>query len=428
MKFISLADHQYIRNFIEAVKEGPAPNGSLFFPAEIPQLGKSFFEALPKLSLQEIAFEVMKPYTQSDISEQILGDIVKNVFSFPIPAVKIEDDIFSLELFHGPTQAFKDVGAGFLAQVLKYTTKNEKIRILVATSGDTGGAVANAFYGLENVDIFVLYPKNKVSELQQKQFAGLGKNIKALRVDGTFDDCQHLVKTAFADDEISSKLNLSSANSINIARWIPQSIYYYWAAAQLNSKTPLTICVPSGNIGNISSAVLAHKTGLSIDQFISASNANNVVPAYLETGNYEPKATIQTLANAMDVGAPNNFIRLLELYNNDYQSIKSHIQGVSYKDDEILKGIEKLHKNTNYLADPHGITAYMALKKLKKQGNAGVFVETASYGKFIETVEKALGKKVKLPQELKKIENREINYSDLSTNYNEFKEFLIKNK
>ncbi len=424
MKYYSIANKNYKKSFYEAVKEGPAPSGSLFFPEKIPRLSHSFFEQLPELSLQEVAFEVMKPYVAEDITENVLKDIVKNVFQFEIPLVKVEEDIFSLELFHGPTLAFKDVGAGFLAQVLKHSAKNEKIRILVATSGDTGGAVANAFYGLENVEVFVLYPKNKVSELQQKQFAGLSKNITSLRIDGTFDDCQRLVKTAFADADLSQKMNFNSANSINIARWIPQSIYYYWAIAQLNTLNPVSVCVPTGNLGNLSSGVLAAQTGLPINQFIAAANENDIIPAFLKSGEYAPKKSIETVANAMDVGNPNNFSRLLELFDNQVLEIQAYIQGASFSDEAIKQGIKELYKRTNYLSDPHGMTGYLALKKRKKSRNIGVFVETASYGKFEKTVSEAVGETITLPKELQSIESREIKFVDLSADFEKFKSFL----
>lgn len=424
MNYINIKNKSYKRSFAQAVAEGPAPNGGLFFPEQIPALSKLFFQKLSQLSLHEIAFEVMKPYVAAEISDTVLHEIVEKVFVFEIPLRNIHDDIFVLELFHGPTLAFKDIGAGFLAQVLQYTRQKQKTKILVATSGDTGGAVANAFWGMENIEVVVLYPKNKVSELQQKQFAGLGKNITALRIDGTFDDCQQLVKMAFADKELNEQITLSSANSINIARWIPQSVYYYWAVAQLNTKLPITACVPSGNLGNLTSAVLAQKTGLAIDQFIAAANQNNIVPDFLHTGIYSPKKSIETVANAMDVGAPNNFIRLTELFDGNVAAMQQKISGKAYSDSEIIKGLAKLYNQTKYLADPHGMTGYLALTELKKTNNVGFFVETASYGKFQETVEAALNQKVELPKALGDIQNRDIRFVDLSTHFDDFKAFL----
>jgi threonine synthase len=332
MKFYSTADNNLKVSFERAVIEGLAPSRGLYFPESIHQHSKSFLNDLSKMTLPEIGYEVMKPYTEGDIDNSSLASIVEETLNFPIPLKEIDDHLFTLELFHGPTMAFKDVGARFMSRCLSHFNK-EKVKILVATSGDTGGAVANGFYKVEGVEVIILYPGNKISDIQEQQLTTLGENITALEVNGTFDDCQNLVKEAFLDNELKSKMNLSSANSINIARWMPQSIYYYWIKAQLGTTNrPLSISVPSGNFGNISAGVLAQKSGLEIDQFIAATNANDIVPQYIKTGIYDPKPSVSTIANAMDVGDPSNHLRMLELFDHDHEKFINNINGYSLCD------------------------------------------------------------------------------------------------
>ena len=425
MNFYSINDKKHKLSFTEAMIAGPTPDGGLYFPESIPQFGKSFFDGLYDMNLQEIAYHILKPYVGNSLSDSVLKEIVENVYKFEIPIKQVSYNNYALELFHGPTLAFKDVGAGFLANAMSHAAKGRKIRVLVATSGDTGSAVANGFLGIENTEVVVLYPKGKVSNLQQKQFATLGQNIKPIAIEGTFDDCQRLVKTAFADKAMSKKMNLTSANSINVARWIPQSIYYYWAVAQLaKGHAPVTFSVPSGNLGNLTAGLLAHKTGLPVDGFIAASNSNDIVPSYLRTGAYEPKASVQTIANAMDVGDPNNFPRLTELYGNNYEAISAKIGGKSYSDDEIRNLLLKTYQTTGYLADPHGVTGLGALQSLKPEGNVGVFLETAHPAKFTDDVSAALGFLIPLPKRLAEFAKREIVSDELPADFKGFKAYL----
>jgi len=430
MQYYSIKDKNHKATFAEAMTNGLAPNQGLYFPEEIPLFPKTFFKELDEYTLPELASKVLYPYVKGDISKSHLDDITQEVFDFPIPLVEIEEGIFSLELFHGPTLAFKDVGARFLSRSVGLLNHGKKIRVLVATSGDTGSAVANGFLGVENTEVIVLYPKGKVSELQQKQFASLGQNIVPIAIEGTFDDCQALVKHAFSDPELNAKMNLTSANSINIARWIPQSVYYYWAVAQLpKNDKEIAICVPSGNLGNITSGLLAKKTGLPVDKFIAASNSNNIVPSFLLTGVYEPRPTQLTLANAMDVGDPNNFPRLLELYEDNIGQIQNEIVGYSYDDDEIKEWILNCYTDNNYLLDPHGATGYGSIKEYCEGENInGIFLETAHPGKFNTTVEEVIKREVILPQKLQEFAKREIHAQTMVNSYDIFKQFLLDNK
>lgn len=428
MQFYSLNNRNHKVGFQQAMNNGLAPDKGLYFPEEIPQFPASFFEKMKDLSLPELASEVLFPYVESNISKKQLAEITSNVFDFEIPLVEVEKDIYSLELFHGPTLAFKDIGARFLSQSINLLNGDSKIRVLVATSGDTGSAVANGFLGVDNTEVVVLYPKGKVSELQQKQFASLGQNIIPIAINGTFDDCQALVKQAFADELLNSKMKLTSANSINVARWIPQSVYYYWALCQLpaNSKK-IAVSVPSGNLGNITSGLLAKKTGLAIDTFIAASNKNNIVPSFLKSGKYQPHPTELTIANAMDVGDPNNFPRLLELYKNNIEQIQQEISGYHYSDKEIKEWILSCFNKNDYLLDPHGATGYGSLNEYcKNNKSVGIFLETAHPGKFNTTVEEVIKQKVILPKKLEEFSKREIHSSEMNKDFESFKDFLLK--
>jgi threonine synthase len=427
MKYFSLNDKNHQVSFEQAVVNGLAPGNSLYFPAEIPQFGNDFFNSMPKQSLPEIAFHVLQPYVKDTLSDKALHEICTQVFDFQIPLVQVQDNMFALELFHGPTLAFKDIGARFLARSLEHMQTNKTIRVLVATSGDTGSAVANGFLGIEGTEVVVLYPKGKVSILQQKQFATLGQNIKPIAIDGTFDDCQRLVKTAFADESINKAMNLTSANSINVARWIPQSVYYYWAVAQVKNRTKkIVISVPSGNLGNISSGMLAQKTGLPVHHFIAASNMNNIVPQYLKTGQYEPKPSIQTIANAMDVGDPNNFPRLLKIFGNNFESISKQVSGFAYSDAQIKSLLKSCKEKNQYLLDPHGATAYGALADYQLDNDSvGIFLETAHPAKFREEVELIIGEKLILPKKLQEFDKRTIETDELGVDYKLFKAYLL---
>lgn len=426
MDFYSINNKSHKASFAQAMINGLTPDKGLYFPSEIPQFPKLFFESLPDLSLAEVAHTVLLPYVKEDIPSEDLRKITEEVFNFEIPLVSIEPGIYSLELFHGPTLAFKDVGARFLAQAMQYLNHGKTIRVLVATSGDTGSAVANGFLGIEGTQVIVLYPKGKVSELQQKQFATLGQNIIPVAIEGTFDDCQRLVKQAFADESIYHKMNLTSANSINVARWIPQSVYYYWAIAQLkNEGKQVIVSVPSGNLGNLTSGILAMKTGLKTDRFIAVSNINDIVPEYISTGIFNPQPSVQTIANAMDVGNPNNFPRLLELFDNDYQKLRQFVYGKSFSDDRIREIILGCYSRTGYLLDPHGATGYGALKEYAHSENVtGIFLATAHPGKFNDEMERIVGKKLSLPQRLQKFTRRNIQTENLGTDYKAFRQFL----
>ena len=386
-------------NFKEATIKGQAPDKGLYFPEKIPCLEKNFIENLHQYSKEEIALKVIQPYVGDVIEKNELERIVAETINFEFPLVKVEDRIFSLELYHGPTLAFKDVGARFMSRCLGYFVKesDRKVTVLVATSGDTGGAVANGFYNVEGVDVIILYPSKKVSSVQELQLTTLGKNIKALEIEGSFDDCQQMVKQAFADGEINKKLFLTSANSINVARWLPQQFYYFFAYTQWADKNnPPVISVPSGNFGNICAGLLAHRSGLPVSHFIAACNANNVVTEYLDTEKYVPKKSISTLSNAMDVGNPSNFVRILELFDKEFQSLKKVMSSYSFSDEETKAILKEVYLNKNYLLDPHGAVGYGALKKYLQQhrGLSGMFLETAHPVKFYDAVESIIAQKV----------------------------------
>lgn len=426
MKYYSTNRKSPIVGFKEAVINSLPPDNGLYFPESIPVLSQDVLENFREMSLPEIGFEMMKSFA-SDIPEDDLRTILEDVLSFEIPLVEVEKDIYSLELYHGPTYAFKDVGARFLARCLGYFSQDqdEEVTILVATSGDTGGAVANGFYGVDGVKVVILYPSGKVSDLQEKQLTTLGGNISALEVDGDFDDCQALVKQAFLDKELNEKLSLTSANSINVARWMPQSIYYAWMLKQLESED-LLIAVPSGNYGNITAAMFAKRLGFPLGSFLACSNANDVVPRYLQTGAYEPKATVATVANAMDVSRPSNFPRMQELYSNFYEAITADVSGFTLSDDQILQTIADCRRESKYLLDPHGAIGYAALKQHCQPGQRGVFLETAHPIKFAPTVAKALGQELHMPGFVTDLMNREKVAQQIGKEYGEFRDFLSR--
>lgn len=392
----------------KAVVKGLAEDRGLYMPERIKQLPQDFFDNIEKMTFQEIAYTVADAFFGEDVDAESLKKIVYDTLSFDCPVEKVTDDIYTLELFHGPTLAFKDVGARFMARLLQYFIKkeggeNETVNVLVATSGDTGSAVANGFLGVEGIHVYVLYPKGKVSPIQECQFTTLGRNITAIEVDGVFDDCQALVKNAFMDEELNEHMKLTSANSINVARFLPQAFYYFNAYARMKAlglADNLVMCVPSGNFGNICSALFGRKMGLPIKRFIAANNANDIFYNYLKTGQYEPKASIQTLANAMDVGDPSNFARIYDLHQGNHEAITEYISGATYKDDQIRETMRQCYKETGYVLDPHGACGYQALKELLREGETGVFCETAHPAKFKEKVDEIIGIDVEIPERL----------------------------
>ena len=415
----------------EAVVKGLAADRGLYMPENIKHLPESFFNNIQDMSFQEIAFEVAKAFFGEDVEETALKNIVYDTLSFDCPVVKVEENIWSLELFHGPTLAFKDVGARFMARLLGYFISKEKqqlVNVLVATSGDTGSAVANGFLGVDGIHVYVRYPKGKVSKIQESQFTTLGKNITAIEVDGVFDDCQALVKNAFMDKELNKHMKLTSANSINVARFLPQAFYYFNAYAEMKRQglaDNLVICVPSGNFGNITAALFAQKMGLPIKRFIAANNANDVFFNYLKSGKYCPQPSIQTIANAMDVGDPSNFARILDLYNNSHATIAATISGATFSDEEIRHALKSCYDNNKYILDPHGACGYMALKAGLQEGETGVFGETAHPAKFKETVENAIGNTIEIPARLAAFMKGEKKTVSLSKNFDDFKNFLM---
>jgi threonine synthase len=431
MNYYSTNNKNKIYSFKEAFVKGLADDNGLFVPEHVPQLPADFFSKIETLTLAQIAVEVLTPFISQDLKRDEIKHICEATFTFEIPVAKVEDNIYSFELFHGPTAAFKDVGARFLANCYAILAdKNKKSLLLVATSGDTGSAVANAFLGIRNVDVVILYPHNKVSPMQEKQFASLGENISAFAVDGTFDDCQQLVKQAFLDEELKTTFQLSSANSINIARWLPQSVYYFYAYAQLKKQLktalkPIVISVPTGNLGNLTAGLLAKKMGLPIHYFISATNDNNTIPEFLRSGVFTPKASVPTISNAMDVGNPSNYSRMLYLYDAAFDAIRADVKGVYFDDETTKKALIKTHQDFNYLMDPHGTVGYLALKQLITPKETGLFLETAHPAKFSEVVEPLIKKTVALPESLKKFENRVVTSQPIANDFAKFKKKLI---
>ena len=424
MRFFSTNRKAPATGFKEAVIHSlPADNG-LYFPEQISPLSESVLSGFRSMSLPELGYTMMRPLV-GDIEDEALKSILDEVLSFDIPLVQVEDNIYSLELFHGPTYAFKDLGARFLARCLGHFSKTQEreTTILVATSGDTGGAVANGFYGVEGVNVIILYPSGKVSDLQEKQLTTLGGNIRALEVEGDFDDCQALVKQAFLDKSLNEQLNLTSANSINIARWMPQSIYYAWMLTQLEAED-LLIAVPSGNYGNVTAGMLAKRMGFPLGDFLVCSNANDVVPRYLQTCQYMPKPTIATYANAMDVSKPSNFPRMLELYGHSFDALKKEVKGFSLGDKEILQTIADCKQRNNYTLDPHGAIGYAGLKQKLKPGQKGVFLETAHPIKFAPTMAKALGQEMEMPAFANDLMTKQKSAQKIGKGYGEFVEVL----
>lgn len=417
----------------KAVVKGLAEDRGLYMPERIKQLPQDFFDNIEKMTFQEIAYTVADAFFGEDVDAESLKKIVYDTLSFDCPVEKVTDDIYALELFHGPTLAFKDVGARFMARLLQYFIKkeggeNETVNVLVATSGDTGSAVANGFLGVDGIHVYVLYPKGKVSPIQECQFTTLGRNITAIEVDGVFDDCQALVKNAFMDEELNKHMKLTSANSINVARFLPQAFYYFNAYARMKAlglADNLVMCVPSGNFGNICSALFGRKMGLPIKRFIAANNANDIFYNYLKTGQYEPKASIQTLANAMDVGAPSNFARIYDLHQGNHEAITEYISGATYKDDQIRETMRQCYKETGYVLDPHGACGYQALKELLREGETGVFCETAHPAKFKEKVDEILGIDVEIPERLADFMKETKQSVPLGKDFAGFKNYLM---
>ncbi len=411
-----------------AVIQGLASDRGLFMPERINPLPESFFQEIGSMSFQEISFEVAKKFFGKDIPEDTLKKIVFDTLNFDTPLVNVKDNSYSLELFHGPTSAFKDVGARFMARLLSHFLGKEKkmVHVLVATSGDTGSAVANGFLGVPGIKVHVLYPKGKVSEIQEKQFTTLGQNITALEIDGTFDDCQALVKAAFMDVLLKEKITITSANSINVARFLPQAFYYFNAYAQLKDKSrKIVFSVPSGNFGNLTAGLFAKRMGLPVHQFIAANNRNNIVYNYLKTGVYEPRPSVSTIANAMDVGDPSNFARILDLYHNNHGEIKKDIVGTTYSDEQIKETLLAVYQTTGYLLDPHGAVGYRALEELLKDDETGIFLETAHPAKFTETVEEIVGKgNVPMPEKLQRFMKGEKLSLQFSSKYEQFRAYL----
>lgn len=432
MKYFSTNKTALDASLEEAVIKGLASDKGLYMPEKIKKLPNEFFDNIDKLTFQEMAYKVADAFFGEDVPSDVLKNIVFDTLSFDVPIVKITENIYSLELFHGPTLAFKDVGGRFMARLLGYFIKKngeKEVNVLVATSGDTGGAVANGFLGVEGIHVYVLYPKGKVSEIQEKQFTTLGKNITAVEVDGTFDDCQALVKNAFMDDDLNKHMNLTSANSINVARFLPQSFYYFYAYAQMKKigkADNLVISVPSGNFGNITAGLFAKEMGLPVKRFIAANNSNDVFYQYLKTGKYTPRPSQTTIANAMDVGNPSNFARVISLYNENHDKICKDIEGEKYDDKEIAQAIDSTYRETGYLLDPHGACGYRAIKEHILPGENGIFLETAHPAKFLETVESIIKEKVAIPEKLQEFMKGEKKSISMTKDFASFKSYLME--
>ena len=432
MKYYSTNKKAPMATLREAVVKGLAGDRGLYMPEHIKRLPTAFYDTIDQRSFQEIAYTVADAFFGEDIDPESLRKIVYDTLSFDCPVVKVNDNIYALELFHGPTLAFKDVGARFMARLLQYFIRQdgqEQVNVLVATSGDTGSAVANGFLGVEGIHVYVLYPKGKVSPIQECQFTTLGQNITALEIDGVFDDCQALVKQAFLDQELNQRMRLTSANSINVARFLPQAFYYFNAYARmkaLGKADQLVICVPSGNFGNITAGLFGHEMGLPVKRFIAANNANDIFYQYLQTGKYEPKPTRQTLANAMDVGDPSNFARVYDLYGGSHERITAYISGATYTDPQIRETMASCYQATGYLLDPHGACGYRALSEQLQPGETGVFCETAHPAKFKEKVDEIVGIDTKIPPRLAAFMRGVRQSIPLSKEFDDFKAFLLR--
>ena len=427
MNFYSLNKTAPIVSFKEAVINGIAPDKGLYFPESITPLPKDFFDNIEQLSNHEIAFQAIRQFVSDDINDEKLKQILEEVLDFDFPVVDISDNIAALELFHGPTLAFKDVGARFMARCLGYFSEenSNEITVLVATSGDTGGAVANGFLGVKGVKVVILYPSGKVSDIQEKQLTTLGQNITALEVDGTFDDCQNMVKTAFLDTDITNKRQLTSANSINVARWLPQLFYYLFAYKQVKVDD-IVFSIPSGNFGNICAGMIAQQLGMPVKQFIAATNVNDVVPRFMETKNYDPKPSIATISNAMDVGDPSNFIRIRHIFKNDFNKLSEKLSSYAFTDDETKDALIELYNEYTYIADPHGAVGYLGLKKYQEDNldSYGIFLETAHPVKFIDIVGDTIKENIDIPEKILKLMDKKKKSIKIAT-YDELKYFLI---
>lgn len=432
MKYYSLNRKAPNASFKEAVVKGIAPDKGLYFPERITPLPASFFKNIDELSYEDIAFEAIKQFVSPDIPEAVLKTIIAETLSFDFPIIEINGKISALELFHGPTMAFKDVGARFMARCLAYFNRDntEEITVLVATSGDTGGAVANGFLGVKGVNVVILYPSGKVSDIQEKQLTTLKQNITALEVDGVFDDCQDMVKRAFLDEELTNKMQLTSANSINVARWLPQMFYFFFAYKRLHKTYKnLVFSVPSGNFGNICAGMMAQQLGLPIHHFIASNNENNVVTEYLTSQLYQPKPSVQTISNAMDVGNPSNFIRIQEIYKNNFEALKSNLSSYSFSDNDTRQALKELYTDFSYIADPHGAVGYLGCKAyLKNHDNAHcVFLETAHPTKFLDVVETVITRKIDLPPQIEAVMDQ-VKESIQIAHYDDLKAVLLKRK
>ena len=431
MKYYSTNKNAPLADLHKAVVKGLAEDRGLYMPEQIKMLPKSFFDNIQDMSFQELSYVVADAFFGEDVEAEALKQIVYDTLAFETPVVQVDERIFALELFHGPTLAFKDVGARFMARLLQYFIRqegNEQVNVLVATSGDTGSAVANGFLGVDGIHVYVLYPKGKVSKIQESQFTTLGKNITASEVDGVFDDCQALVKNAFMDDELNKHMKLTSANSINVARFLPQAFYYFNAYAQMKKMGKadnMVMCVPSGNFGNITAALFGHQMGLPIKRFIAANNANDIFYQYLQTGIYDPKPSKQTLANAMDVGGPSNFARIYDLYGGSHEKVTSLISGATYSDEQIRETVLACYQQTGYILDPHGSCGYRALQEGLKDGEYGVFCETAHPAKFKETVDSITLGDVEIPERLAAFMRGKKESVPMSKEFNDFKAFLM---
>lgn len=436
MHYYSTNQQAPLASLEEAVVRGLATDKGLYMPERIKQLPKEFFDGIAEMSFQEIAYQVADAFFGEDIPAEDLKRIVYDTLAFDAPVVHVDGNIHSLELYHGPTLAFKDVGARFMARLLGYFNgqrstvdgQQKTVNVLVATSGDTGSAVANGFLGVEGIHVYVLYPKGKVSAIQECQFTTLGQNITALEVDGVFDDCQRLVKSAFMDAELNAHMRLTSANSINVARFLPQAFYYFYAYAQMKrqgKEGELVICVPSGNFGNICAGLFAHRMGLPIKRFIAANNSNDIFYQYLLTGEYHPRASVQTIANAMDVGDPSNFARILDLYGHSHADICKLISGAAYTDEQIAETLADTYHRTGYLLDPHGACGYRALSEGLRDGEQGVFLETAHPAKFRDTVEGIIGDEVAVPEKLQAFMRGTKQSVPMTAAFEDFKAYLM---
>lgn len=430
MKYYSTNKKSPLADFREATINGQAPDKGLYFPVEVPVIDRVLITNIEEYSNEEIAFRVIEPYVGGAISGDKLMQAVKETISFPIPLVQVSDAVFSLELFHGPTLAFKDIGARFMSRCLGYFVKNndKEVTVLVATSGDTGGAVANGFYEVDGIEVVILYPSGKVSPVQEKQLTTLGKNIHALEIEGNFDDCQRMVKEAFTDDELKKKRFLTSANSINVARWLPQQFYYFFAYKQWVDKSdPPVISVPSGNFGNICAGILASQSGLPVKHFIAACNANDIITQYLQTEKLEIKQAVTTLSNAMDVGNPSNFIRILEIFHHRFPELKSKLSSYSITDEETVNTIREVYKLYGYTLDPHGAVGYLALKDYLQNHpeSKGIFLETAHPVKFPDAVELVTGASIDMPESVRGImENKKVS-TKMKPEYTALKDYLM---